>query len=249
MWHLRRVIFLKTQSKASIAIFLWLAEKMPKIPNTIRARKQIMTLKNWFWFIKLIGSLAGGVLKQLLLLGNIFNTCINFNNQSHSGILMSPKKVQYDYICYLKYTKTFPFVGVIPVNAVMDEPIAKELVCQRTSQGLALLIKQDYAFQALPDTGLNQPLLPNPLDQESVYNFTRIISNDHCLEKGFYYGLQSLARKYGQRVLDGLEFYALDKQNSGAFAPLDWQQISFRKSLDKIVREISTELKTASSPS
>lgn len=161
---------------------------------------------------------------------------------------MSRKKVEYDYVCYLRYAKTCPFVGVIPVNTVLDEPVANELVCQRTSQGLALLIRQDDAFRALPDTGLNQSPLPNPLNHESVYNSTRLISADHRLEKGFYYGLRSLARKYGERVLDELEFYALDKQNSGAFVPLDWQQIAFRKSLDKIVRECSAEPKTATSP-
>ena len=43
--HFLKVIFLNTQSKASTAIFLCVAENIPKIPKTIKAMKQIILLE------------------------------------------------------------------------------------------------------------------------------------------------------------------------------------------------------------
>lgn len=154
------------------------------------------------------------------------------------------KKLPFDYQCHFRYGQITPSeLGSVPAGEFVDEVIPKELVWQRTHQGLALLIYQGHALQALATPDLRLPESPRVEPADSYF---LSISDDRRLEKGFYYGLQSLARRYGVKAIENLEFYALEK-DTGAYLPLNWQQETFRKGLEKVILESSTEPKTASS--
>ncbi len=152
------------------------------------------------------------------------------------------KKLPFDYQCHFRYGQITPSeLGSVPAGEFVDEVIPQELVWDRTPFGLVLLVKQSDAFRKLADPGLvitSKPVLFSGLNLSTYY---------HCqLDKSFYHGLRSLVSKYSPKVTEGLEFYALDT-GAGAYAPLNWHQETFRKGLERILSESSTEPKTASS--
>jgi len=154
---------------------------------------------------------------------------------------MASKKTSFGYHYYFRYAQARPpQLNSIPAGEPLDEVIPRELVWDKTLFGLVLSVNEGDAFKNLTDPGFesipNKYLLDNPLSYVH-----------YQLEKCFYHGLRSLAQKQGSNIITGLEFYALN-HGVGAYSPLDWHQEAFRKSLDKVVSESSTEPKTASSP-
>jgi len=157
---------------------------------------------------------------------------------------MTRKKTNFDYHCYFRYAQRIPIeLSSVPVGEFVDEVIPQELVWDRTPFGLVLLVKESDAFRKLADPGLvitSKPVLFSGLNLSTYY---------HCqLDKSFYHGLRSLVSKYSPKVTEGLEFYALNG-GAGAYAPLDWHQEAFKKGLEKVILDCSTEPKTASSSS
>lgn len=150
-----------------------------------------------------------------------------------SESLMTSKKPTFDYQCHFRYTSRIPSeLANISIGEVIDEIVPSDMVWRKTSSGLALLILESPPVLDLIDPNLDITSKPKPLSSGVPgYRY-------YQLEKGLYHGLQSLAKRYGINVTQGLEFTALEN-GAGTYLPLKWHHETFQKSLEKVLQEHS----------